>query len=541
MIADAKRPPNNLAGYDPVATAPPDCHYDPFLAELAVSWIEQECVHIEGRRFVDKPFILEPWQADIQRTVYGWRRVDGRLRYNRVYEEVPRKNGKSMKLAANVLMNCFCPHFAEPGSQLFSAGGDLIQAGVVFRLATGMIRRNRLMSKRCKIRDSQKRVRFGDSYYRAVASGVGKFHGTNPQFVAADELHVWQGEKGRMMFNEFVTGMGNRDNPLMWMITTAGWDRQSVCWEQHEYARRVRKGEVDDGYFLPILYFADEHADWTDPQVWREANPNYGVSIREDFLRQECERAKVEPLYENTFRMWYLNQWVEQAVRWMPMELWRASPPGCPDDELLGQECYGGLDIASTRDLASFVLVFPRDEGYRIKCWFFCPQEAVSRRAKADQAGFAGWVGKHIEATPGNSINQERIREVMWECRDRYDLRSVGFDPWNMDECYQTLIREGWSESELLKVSQNYASYNEPMQKCLELVKEKRLHHGGNPVLEWNAANVVAKVDPSGNIRPDKGASQEKIDGFCAMLMALSEATVGEGKSIYETEGEMRW
>ena len=176
-----------------------------------------------------------------------------------------------------------------------------------------------------------------------------------------------------------------------------------------------------------------------------------------------------------------------------------------------------------------------------MKCWFFCPSDAVSKRAKADQSGFAGWIGKHIEATPGSSIDQQRIREVMWECRDRYDLRSVAFDPWNMDECYQTLIREGWADSELLEFRQTFPKYNEPMQRCLELVREQRLCND-NPVLTWNASNVVAKVDPSGNIRPDKGKSQDKIDGFCAMLMALSEALIGEGESIYESEsGAMAW
>jgi phage terminase large subunit-like protein len=222
------------------------------------------------------------------------------------------------------------------------------------------------------------------------------------------------------------------------------------------------------------------------------------------------------------------------------MEIWRACPAGVSSSWLDGRECWGGLDIASTRDLASFVLVFPLPkEQYRVLSWFFCPKEAAARRDKSDRQKYVGWIPKYITATEGNRIDQETIRRVMWECSQRYSIQRVGFDPWNMDECYQQLIRDGWDDEKLVAMTQNHATYNEPMQKCLALVRDGLLHHGGNPVLTWNAANVVAKVDHNGNVKPDKGKSQDKIDGFCAMLMGLSGAIGSREMVIDYKPGQM--
>lgn len=538
MIADARRPPNDLAGYDPVATAPPGYHYDADAADLAVGFIESECVHVKGKR-AGQPLLLSPWQQDIVRTAFGWWDKDGNRRYKIVYCEVPRKNGKSTLLAGIVLLNAFCPRFADEGAEMYSAAGDKEQAGLVYQIAAAMVRRNRLMLKRCKPRDSRKRIIWGESFYQAVAANDGAVHGYNPSFVAADELHTWRGDKGRGVWDGLLTGTAAEDrDACMFVITTAGYDRSSICWEQHQYALGVRDGKIDDASFLPVLYFADGHDDWTSPGTWAKANPNLGVSVSITYLERECARAARDPLYENTFRRLHLNQWTEQAVRWMPMESWRACPAGCDLSELDGEECYGGLDIASTRDLASFVLVFPRPDGtYRVLCWFFCPAEAVSKRAKTDRQGYAGWVGRYIQATPGNSIDQQAIRAVMWDAWQKYDLRCVHFDPHNMEECYQTLLREGWAEGDIVAFKQYPSNYNEPMKRCLELVRDKRLGRGDNPVLDWNASNVVAKVDAKGDIMPDKGKSQDKIDGFCALLMALSGAMKATDIIDYQSGG----
>lgn len=479
-----------------------------------------------------QPFKLEPWQRDrIIRPLFGWKRQDGTRKYRTAYVEIPRKNGKSTLCAGIALYLLFCDR--EQGAEIYSVAGTRDQALMVFDPAVAMLRQIPWLVDECQIFKSQKRVVHQNSFYRAVAAEAGQIHGTNPHGIIFDELHV---QPNRELWDTFQTGRGERRQPLTVAITTAGYDRSSICWEVHEYARRVAdpNDPLEDDTFLSVIYGAEPDEDWTDPEVWAKANPNLGVSVFPDFLAEECEKAKDSPAYENTFRRLYLNQWTEQAVRWMPMEHWDACEGEAGD--LTGRPCYAGLDISSTRDLTSLVLVFPDDEGgFDILPFFWAPKEADTKRDKQDRQSYMGWAKTHIDLTPGNSIDQSAIREKLWECSEKYEIRSVGFDPWNMDECYQQLLREGWPEDNLVKYPQNYATYNEPMKKCLELVRERKLRHGGHPVLRWNASNVVAKEDHNGNIKPDKGQSGDKIDGFCALLMGLGLALELAGEETIYT------
>ena len=211
------------------------------------------------------------------------------------------------------------------------------------------------------------------------------------------------------------------------------------------------------------------------------------------------------------------------------------------EDALEGRDCYAGLDIASTRDLTSLVLVFPQAAGrFSILPYFFAPREAATKRDRQDKQSYAGWMGRYIIETDGNAIDQAVIRAKMWELSKRFNIIKVGFDRWNMDECYQQLLRKGWPEDRLMEFAQNHGNYNEPMKRAVDLARDGKLAHGGNPVLRWNASNVVAKPDHNGNIKPDKAKSQDKIDGYCAFLMGLALALHGEKKqfkSVYEERG----
>jgi phage terminase large subunit-like protein len=477
--------------------------------------------HIKGR-MAGKPFVLESWQRDrIIRPLFGWKRADGTRKYRTAYIEIPRKNGKSTLCAGIALYLLFCDK--EQGAEVYSVAGTRDQALMVFDPACAMLRQVSWLNDECRIFKSQKRVVFENSFYRALAADAGPIHGTNPHGIIFDELHV---QPDRELWDVLQTGRGERRQSLTIAITTAGYDRSSICWEQHEYARRVAdpNDALEDDSFLSVIYGADPEDDWTDPEVWAKANPNLGVSIFPEFLQEECEKAKDSPAYENTFRRLYLNQWTEQAVRWMPMEHWDACSGEVDWESLRGRECYAGLDMSSTRDLTSMVLVFPDDGGYIVLPFFWAPKEAATKRDKQDRQGYLGWAKTHIELTEGSSIDQSAIRQKLWECSGKYDIRSVGFDGWNMDECYQQLLREGWPESTLVKYPQNFAGYNEPMKRTLELARERKLRHGGHPVLRWNASNVVAMEDSNGNLKPNKGKSGDKIDGFCAMLMGLGLA-----------------
>jgi phage terminase large subunit-like protein len=489
--------------------------------------------HIKGR-MAGKPFRLEAWQRDeIVRPLFGWKRkADGTRRYRTAYIEVPRKNGKSTLCAGIALYLLFCD--GEQGAEVYSVAGTREQALAVFDPAVAMIQETDLR-KSCLVRKSQKRVIYKNSFYKALAAEADPAHGLNPHGIIFDELHV---QPNRDLWDALQSGKGARTQPLTVAITTAGYDRSSICWEQHEYARRINdpNDPLEDDAFLGVIYGADPEEDWADVETWKKANPNYGVSIMPEFLREELAKAKDSPAYENTFRRLYLNQWTEQDVRWMPMEHWDA----CNEepDELAGRECFAGLDISSTRDLTSLVLVFPDDDGgFDVLPFFWAPRDAATKRDKQDRQSYLGWAGTHITLTPGSAVDQSIIREKMWECSKRYDLRAVGFDPWNMDECYQQLLREGWPEEKLMKYPQNFATYNEPMKRTLELARERKLRHGGNPVLRWNASNVVAMEDSNGNLKPNKGKSGDKIDGFCAMLMGLGLALEMAGEKVITTSG----
>lgn len=478
--------------------------------------------HIKGR-MAGKPFALEPWQRDrIVRPLFGWKRKDGTRKYRTAYIEIPRKNGKSTLCAGIALYLLFCD--GEKGAEVYSVAGTRDQALMVFDPAVAMLRRIPWLAEECHIFKSQKRVVYENSFYRAVAAEAGQIHGTNPHGIIFDELHV---QPSRELWDTFQTGRGERRQPLTVAITTAGYDRSSICWEIHEYARRVAdpKDSLKDDSFLSVIYGIDGDEDWTDPKVWAKANPNLGVSIFPEFLKEECDKAKDSPQYENTFRRLYLNQWTEQAVRWMPMEHWDGCSEPVEIDDLEGRECCIGLDVSSTRDLTSLVAVFPFPDGeFKILPFFWAPRDAATKRDKQDRQGYMGWAKTYITLTPGNSVDQLAIREKLWELSERYEIRAVGFDSWNMEECYQQLLREGWPEASLHKYPQSFSGYNEPMKRLLELVRDRKISHGGHPVLRWNVSNVVAREDPAGNVRPDKGKSGDKIDGFCAMLMGLGLA-----------------
>lgn len=499
-----------------------DFWFDELAAERACEFFSH-LPHIKGP-MAGQRFVLESWQRDqIIRPLFGWKRADGTRRYRTAYIEIPRKNGKSTLCAGIALYLLFCD--GEEGAEVYSVAGTREQALAVFDPAEAMVRQVPWLDDSCKILKSKKRVVYKNSFYKALAAESDDAHGLNPHGIIFDELHV---QKRRDLWDALQTGKGARTQPLTVVITTAGYDRSSICWEQHEYARRVNdpNDALEDETFLGVIYGVDAEEDWTDPEVWAKANPNYGVSIRPEFLREECEKAKDSPAYENTFRRLYLNQWTEQEVRWMPMEHWDADHECIEPDT--GRACFAGLDISSTRDLTSLVLVFPDDDGgFTLLPFFWAPKDAATKRDKQDKQSYMGWAKTHIELTEGNAVDQSAIRAKMWDLSQKYDIQSVAFDGWNMDECFQQLVREGWPESTLMKYPQNFAGYNEPMKRCLELVRERKLRHGGNPVLRWNASNVVAKEDPAGNLRPDKGKSSDKIDGFCAMLMALGLALPG--------------
>ena len=341
--------------------------FDKDAANLAVRFFEKLLLHSKGE-WAGKPFKLQDWQReDIIRPLFGWKRKDApkiedcTRRYRTAYIEIPRKNGKSTLCAGLALYLLFAD--GEPGAEVYSAAADTDQARIVFEEAQRMVETSPALSEHGQIYRRSIIVKSERSTYRVISADAHTKHGFNAHGIVFDELHA---QPNRELWDVLNTSTGARRQPLMIMITTAGvYDPNSICWEQHEYARQVLNGAIDDPSYFAYIAAADEDDDWTSPVVWAKANPGLGETIKLDYLEAECRRAIQSPAYQNTFRRLHLNQWTSQDERWLDMAAWNACKREFPD--LKGRACFGGLDLASTTDIAAFVLCFPPEIG-RASC-----------------------------------------------------------------------------------------------------------------------------------------------------------------------------
>ena len=510
-----------------------DLWFDERAANVAVAFFERLLRHTKGE-WAGNAFKLQRWQRDdVIRPLFGWKRADGTRRFRQAYIEIPRKNGKSTLSAGIALALLMIDN--EPGVEVYSAAADRAQAAIVFDAASTMVQGSPALAKFAEVYRREIRVPKLNGVYRVLSADAPTKHGLNAHGVIFDELHA---QPNRELWDVLATSMGSRRQPLLTMITTAGFDRNSICYEQHEYAQQVLRGQIDDPNYFAYIAAADTEDDWTDPAIWAKANPGLDVTVKRDYLAGECERAKNVPAYQNTFRRLHLNQWTSQDSRWLDMTMWDRCAAPLPD--LSGRLCYGGLDLASTTDIAAFVLCFPPaadNEPYYLMPHFWIPADNMVERARRDRVPYDVWVREGlIQATPGNVIDYAYIRAKINELGGLYRVGDIAYDRWGAELLRQQLEDDGMT---MIQMGQGYASMNAPTKELLRLVLSQGLSHGGNPVLRWMADNVVAKQDPAGNIKFDKGASREKIDGMVAAVMALDRATRNEGdhRSVYEDRG----
>lgn len=510
--------------------------YSPEAAERAIRFFERALVHCDGE-WANKPFTLLPWQADMIRRLFGTLNEDGSRQYRTCYCEIARKNGKS-ELAAGIALYLLFSD-GEAGAQIYGAAADRDQSGIVFRVAAEMVRRAPALAKRARVLDSVKRIAVPGtaSFYRAIPADAAGSHGFNASGIIVDELHV---QPNRDLLDVLQTSTGARRQPLTFLITTAGYDRNSVCWEVHNYADQVARGVIVDPTFLPIIYAADEADDWKAEGTWRKANPSLGETVKLEYLQQECKRAEEIPAYENTFRRLHLNQWTQQETRWLSLDKWDSCPPTVDDDALLGRACYGGLDLSTTTDLSAFALLFRDDDGgYDLRVWLWMPEETLRERERRDRVPYSLWVRQgYIETTPGNVIDYDWIRAKVLELAEKYNVVEVGFDPWNATQLVISLQNEGL---EMVPVRQGFASLSAPTKELEKLILGGLLRHGGNPILRWMADSAMVASDPAGNIKlckPDRMKSSARIDGLAATVTALFAGLRNpEWESVYSERG----
>jgi phage terminase large subunit-like protein len=475
-----------------------------------------QLTHTKGP-FAGQSFHLRRWQErDIVRPLFRTDR-HGRRVYRTCLLMMPRKNGKTELAAALALDGLLFD--GEIGGEVYSAAADKEQAALVFNVAAQMIRNDPELYARVEILDSQKRIvhRKSGSFYRAISAEAYSKHGFNASRVIYDELHA---APSRDLWDVLTSSTGARDQPLIIAISTAGYDRNSILWELYAHAMKVRDDPSLDPSFLPILYEAPIDADWTDERIWHKANPALGDFRSLDEMRVAAARAKEIPAQENIFRRLYLNQWTEQASRWLALSTWDAcrTEPASLD----GRRCYVGLDLSSTTDLTAIVGVFPDADGggFDVRCAFFIPADRILDRVRRDRVPYDQWRrdGRLI-ATPGPVVDYEAVRRTLNEWADRYDVREIAFDPWNATDLVTRLIEQDGLTC--IKTRQGFGSLSAPSKSLQTAILNRTLRHDGDPILRWNIANVSIDSDASGNIKPSKEHSTEKIDGVVALVMAL--------------------
>jgi phage terminase large subunit-like protein len=494
------------------------CWFDLAAAERVRTFFRKFLRHSKGQ-WASQPFELLDWQWDrIVAPLFGWKRADGTRRFRRGYIEVPKKNGKST-LFSGLSLYLLCGD-GEAGAEVYSAAVDRDQASIVYNEAANMVEASPALSGRLQVVRSTKRIAFHKtrSFYKALSADVPAKEGLNAHAVLIDELHA---QRTRELWDTLRYAGASRRQPLHLSVTTAGFDRLSICWEQHEYARQVLDGTIRDSSFFAFISAAAPEADWTDPAVWQAANPSFGITVNADQFAEDCKEAQESPAKENSFRRYRLNQWTEQDVRWLSIEKWDACAT-VPKD-LDGKDCYGGLDLSSTTDLSAFVLVFPDEAWFDVLAFFWVPEEGAKRRQRRDRVPYGQWIRDgFIEATPGEAVDYDRIRARIKELGERYRILSIAIDRWNATQLSCQLEGDGF---EMVAFGQGFASMNWPTKKLEEVVLSGRLRHGGNPVLRWMAGNASIETDAADNWKPSKKKSRERIDGIVALIMALERAT----------------
>jgi phage terminase large subunit-like protein len=504
--------------------------FDEEAADRAVAFFETCLTHTKGE-MAGKPLMLDDWERDrIVRPLFGWKRADGTRRYRKIFVFVARKNGKSTLCAGIALYLLHADR--EMGAEVYSAAADREQAAIVFDVAKQMVIQSPPLRERTEVyRRSMVHLESASSYKVLSADAFTK-HGLNASGVVVDEVHT---QRNRELIDVLSTSVGSRRQPIEVYITTAGYDRNSICWELYDYAVRVSKGIIQDDAFLPVLYQADPDDDWTDETIWAKANPGLGHSIKLDYLRAECKKAQEIAAYENTFKRLHLNIWTAQENRWLRIEqTWDPCATPLPALELMrGRKAWLGVDLSTTTDITAVVaLIADPDEPdeYDVLPLFFVPNERILLRARRDRVPYDLWRDQgHLIATEGDVVDYEVVREHIRELGEVLDIQEIAIDRWNSTGLQTQLTGDGFT---VVQFGQGFASMSAPTKELERLLLLKALRHGGHPVLRWMADNVAVNQDPAGNIKPDKAKSTERIDGIVALVMAIGRATSQEVKAV---------
>lgn len=532
------RPKNypKLKNYQPTKFMLPTSHYDEDKADRAVMFIEN-LRHTKGK-WAGKRFWLLPWQEQIIRDVFGIVKEDGKRQFRTAYIEIGKKNGKSELAAAVALYLLYADN--EPSAEVYGAAADRQQASIVFDVANQMVQMTPALMKRSKVMGATKRIvnYNNQGFYQVLSAEVGTKHGLNVSGLVLDEVHA---QPNRKLYDVLTKGSGDaREQPLFFLITTAGTDKESICYELHMKSTDILAGRKVDPTFYPVVFGLTDEDDWHDEANWYKANPSLGQTIQIDRVRDAYQEALQSPAEENVFKQLRLNMWVASLTRFIPEQIYDKGNIPIDMEALLGRDCYAGLDLSSTGDITAFVLVFPPrndTEKYIVVPYFWVPEDTISIRVRRGNVPYDSWVAQgHIIATEGNVIHYDAIEKKIEELGKKYHILEIAVDRWNATHVIQNLEGEGFT---MVPFGQGYKDMSPPTKEFYKLLMEGNIIHGGNPVLRWMAGNVVVETDAAENIKVTKAKSPEKIDGIVATIMALDRAVRNQGdtSSIYDERG----
>ena len=522
-----------LEDYTPTPFMLPTSHYDEAKADRAVRFIEM-LPHTKGI-WAGQPFWLLPWQEQIIRDLFGVVKEDGTRQFRCAYVEIPKKNGKSELAAAIALYMLYADGEASP--EVYGAAADRQQATIVFDVAKAMVEMTPALLKRSKIMGATKRiVNYKNAgFYQVLSAEVGTKHGLNVSGLVFDEIHT---QPNRNLYDVLTKGSGDaRQQPLQFLITTAGTDRNSICFELHNKAKDILKGTRVDPAFYPVVFGLEDADDWNLEENWYKANPSLGYTIQIDRVRDAYREALTNPAEENVFKQLRLDCWVNSSVAWIPEHIYDRGDIPIDMNALRGRDCYAGLDLSSTSDITAFVMVFPpRDETekYIVVPHFWLPEETLDLRVRRDHVPYNIWRQMGLfHVTEGNVVDYNFLRKTINELSKDYHILEIGVDRWNATQLITDLEGDGFT---MVPIGMGFKDMSPGMKELYKLMLEGKIIHGGNPVLRWMAGNVVAEIDAAENLKPSKKKSTEKIDGIVALIMALDRAIrhAGESGSVYD-------
>ena len=525
-----------LTDYQPTKFMLPTSHYDEGKADRAVKFIEN-LRHTKGK-WAGKRFWLLPWQEQIIRDIFGIVGEDNCRQFRTAFIEIGKKNGKSELAAAVALYLLYADN--EPSAEVYGAAADRGQASIVFDVANQMVKMTPALMKRSKIMSAGKRIvnYSNQGFYQVLSAEVGTKHGLNVSGLVLDEVHA---QKTRTLYDVLTKGSGDaREQPLFFLITTAGTEKESICYELHTKAKDILDGRKIDPTFYPVVFGLTDDDDWHDEANWYKANPSLGQTIQIDRVRDAYKEALQNPAEENVFKQLRLNMWVSSLTRFIPEQIYDQGNEPIDMDSLLGRECYGGLDLSSTGDITALVLVFPprtEEEKYILLPFFWIPEDTIPIRVRRASVPYDVWRAQgYLMATEGNVVNYDFIEKFIENLGTKYHILEIAVDRWNANMLTQHLMDDGFT---MVPFGQGYKDMSPATKEFYKLLMEARIVHGGNPVLRWMSGNVVVEQDAAENIKVTKAKSPEKIDGIVAAIMAVDRAVRNQGDSgsVYDERG----